>query len=119
MFTLHALFSYFLVEKSYFFLQKSLVLRSNKKIIKKNIILSNTIAKNPLLIVGSILNRTKFKKLYLAYFDGNPKNEQEFIIMEETLVSLKKLSKKTIKFYSITKNFFDIPILLSQFIIRL
>ncbi len=75
----------------------------------KNIILSNTIAKNPLLIVGSILNRTKFKKLYLAYFDGNPKNEQEFIIMEETLVSLKKLSKKTIKFYSITKNFFDIP----------
>ena len=47
--------------------------------------------------------------MYLAFFDGNPSNLQESIIMEETLDSLKKLSKKSIKFYSITENFFDIP----------
>jgi len=75
----------------------------------KNIILSNTIANNPLLISGLLLNKLNIKNLYLAFFDGNPRNEQETIIMEETLDSLKKLSKKSIKFYSITKNFFNIP----------
>ena len=75
----------------------------------KNIILSNTIAKNPLLITGLMLKKIKVNELYLAFFDGNSKNDQESVIMEETLDSLKKLSKKSIKFHSITKNFFNIP----------
>ena len=75
----------------------------------KNIILSNTIAKNPLLIAGLMIRKIKIKVLYLAFFDGNPKNEQETIIMNETLESLKKLSKNSIKFFSITENFFNIP----------
>ena len=75
----------------------------------KNIILSNTIAKNPLLIAGLMIRKIKIKVLYLAFFDGNPKNEQETIIMNETLESLKKLSKNSTKFFSITENFFNIP----------
>ena len=75
----------------------------------KNIILSNTIAKNPLLIAGLMIRKIKINNLYLAFFDGNPKNEQESIIMNETLESLKKLSKNSIKFFSITENFFNIP----------
>ena len=51
----------------------------------------------------------KLNRMYLAFFDGNPSNLQETIIMKETLDSLKKLSKKSIKFYSITDNFFNIP----------
>ena len=39
----------------------------------------------------------KLKKMYLAFFDGNPSNLQETIIMKETLDSLKKLSKKIYK----------------------
>ena len=56
-----------------------------------------------------LARKIKIKVLYLAFFDGNPKNEQETIIMSETLESLKKLSKNSIKFFSITENFFNIP----------
>ena len=76
---------------------------------KKKIVTINSIANNPLLLSGLLIKKIRLKKMYLAFFDGNPSNLQESIIMEETLDSLKKLSKKSIKFYSITENFFDIP----------
>jgi len=76
---------------------------------KKKIITISTIANNPLLLSGLLIKKMKINKMYLAFFDGNPSSLQESIIMKETLDSLKKLSKKSIKFYSITENFFDIP----------
>ena len=50
----------------------------------------------------------KLNRMYLAFFDGNPSNLQETIIMKETLDSL-KIIKKIYKIYSITDNFFNIP----------
>ena len=76
---------------------------------KKKIITISTVANNPLLLSGLLLKKMKLNRMYLAFFDGNPSNLQETIIMKETLDSLKKLSKKSIKFYSITDNFFNIP----------
>ncbi|MDB9744778.1 hypothetical protein OAA82_02335 [Pelagibacteraceae bacterium] len=93
----------------YMVVEENFVKKISNYFPTKKIILSNTIAKNPLFIAGLMLKKNKINNLYLAFFDGNPKNEQEYIIMEETLDSLKKLSKESFNFYSITKNFLKIP----------
>ena len=82
---------------------------SNKmrKIFGKNTIYSNSSALNPLSLFGSLLQKLKYKKLYLAFFDGNPKSDKEEIVMDETKNSFNNLKKRGLKLTSITKNFFD------------
>ena len=73
---------------------------------KKKIVTINSIANNPLLLSGLLIKKIRLKKkCILLFLMETPSNLQESIIMEETLDSLKKLSKKSIKFYSITENF--------------
>ena len=98
-----------LKQVDYMLVEENFVKEVLKFFPKKKIITISSIASNPLLLSGLLLKKMKLKKIYLAFFDGNPSNLQESIIMEETVDSLNKLLKKSIKFYSITENFFDIP----------
>jgi hypothetical protein len=45
----------------------------------KKIILSNTVAENPLLLGGMFLKKLKIKNFYIAFFDGNIGTEKEKI----------------------------------------
>ena len=78
----------------------------SEKIKKLNnkIIYSNTIAANPLTLLGKLLINLKMKKLKLAFFDGNYENEKEKIIFEETQKSIDSLIKQKINIISITKT---------------
>ena len=78
-----------------------------RKIFGKNTIYSNSSALNPLSLFGSLLQKLKYKKLHLAFFDGNPKSDKEEIVMDETKNSFNNLKKRGLKLTSITKNFFD------------
>ena len=64
-----------------------------KRINKKHIILSESVALNPLHLVGKLLTQLKVKKLYLAFFDGDFNSEKGKIVMKETEESLKIYQK--------------------------
>ena len=93
--------NFFLVERKFFS-------KNNKVITSKKTILSSTYAENPLLLIGSLLNKVGFKKLNLAFFDGNLDNEKDKIIMHETSNCLKKLIAMKFRINSLTKTFLKI-----------
>ena len=78
-----------------------------KSILGDNSIFSNSNALNPLYLFGSLLEKLNYKKMQIAFFDGNPLSDKDRIVMDETKNSFNHLKKRGMKLTSITKNFFD------------
>ena len=69
------------------------------------VILSNSIALNPLLLTGLLLEKIKIKNFNIAFFDGETDSEKGRIVMEETERKLRELIKKKFVIKSYTKTF--------------
>ncbi len=78
-----------------------------KSILGGSSIFSNSNALNPLYLFGSLLEKLNYKKMQIAFFDGNPSSDKDRIVMDETKNSFNYLKKRGMKLTSITKNFFD------------
>jgi 4-hydroxy 2-oxovalerate aldolase len=83
-------------------------LPKNIKFKKKNIIKSNSVALNPIMLAGLVFHNLKIKTLYLAFFDGNPENEKGRNVMRETQESVNKLLKLGMKVCSLTKSYLTV-----------
>lgn len=92
-------------------LNLSLVIAEEKflptNLLKKNnkIIYSDSVAENPLLLLGKLLIKLNCKKLNIAFFDGNVETAKDKIVYEETQKSIDVLNKK-LSITTITKSFF-------------
>ena len=75
---------------------------------KRKIIVSQSVAINPLMLAGSALMKLGIKKMYVAFFDGQFNNEKGRIIMQETEDCLKKVLKAGLKIESLTRTFLPI-----------
>ena len=85
------------------FLPKQLNFFKNLKIVK-----SNSVALNPVLLFGKACLNKKIKKLFLAFFDGNPEEEKGRIVMKETQESVDLLLNKGLKIFTYTKSFLNL-----------
>lgn len=74
----------------------------------KNFIYSNSIAENPLSLLGKLFLKIKIKKLFLAYFDGNVDSEKEKILFYETQNSINELMRKKINVSTITRSAYNL-----------
>ena len=63
---------------------------------------------NPLLKVGLTFLKLKIKKLFIAFFEGNPDEERGQIVMKETEESVKSLKNKKLEIFSLTKTFLNV-----------
>mgnify|MGYP006075836221 CR=1 FL=1 len=72
------------------------------------IIISDSVAINPLMLAGSLLIKSGLKKMYLAFFDGQHNNEKGRIIMQETEDCLKRVLNAGLKVESLTKTFLPV-----------
>ena len=52
--------------------------------MKKNIIFSDSVAENPLMLVGKLFIKLKIKKILLAFFEGNIESKRDRIVFDET-----------------------------------
>ena len=95
---------------SHLIIERDFLSNEIKRINKKHIILSESVALNPLHLVGKLLTQLKVKKLYLAFFDGDFNSEKGKIVMKETEESLKFI-KNNLKVESLTKTFLKLPII--------
>lgn len=84
------------------FLPKNLNFKRNK------ITTLTAVGLNPLLIVGLTLLKLKIKKMFIAFFEGNPNEDRGLVVMEETGASVKILKQKGLKIYSITESFLNV-----------
>lgn len=75
---------------------------------RKKFILSDSVAINPLLLFGLLLLKLKFKKLNLAFFDGDTSTIKGRTVMQETLDSVKMLKKKGLKVFKLSKSFIPV-----------
>ena len=75
---------------------------------KSKIIISESVAINPLMLAGSVLIKSGIKKMHLAFFDGQHNNEKGRIIMQETENCLKKVLSAGLKVESLTKTFLSV-----------
>ena len=75
---------------------------------KNRIVISESIAINPLLLTGLALLKYGIKKMNLAFFDGQFNDEKGRIIMQETEESVKKLLKSGLKIETLTKSFLQV-----------
>ncbi len=75
---------------------------------KGRIVLSESIAINPLLLSGLALLKFGIKRMNLAFFDGQFNNEKGRIIMQETEESVKKLLKFGLQIKTLTKSFLHV-----------
>lgn len=76
---------------------------------KKNKITTiDAVGLNPLLIVGLTFLKLKIKKLFIAFFEGNPDEERGQIVMKETEESVKSLKNKKLEIFSLTKTFLNV-----------
>ena len=78
----------------------------------KNTVECNTLAKNSLLLGGMVLKKIGIKNINLAFFDGfNNSNikETDYIIMQETEDSIKKLLKYNFKINTLTNTYLKLP----------
>ena len=73
---------------------------------KNKIIVSHSVAVNPLMLAGSVLIKSGLKKMLVAFFDGQNDNEKGRVIMKETEDCLKKVLKAGLKVESLTKTFY-------------
>ena len=62
----------------------------------------------PLLLFGLLLLKLKFKKLNLAFFDGDTSTIKGRTVMQETLDSVKMLKKKGLKVFKLSKSFIPV-----------
>ena len=76
--------------------------------MKKNIIFSDSVAENPLMLVGKLFIKLKIKKILLAFFEGNIESKRDRIVFDETQESINKLIKQKLKINTITKSEFKI-----------
>ena len=76
--------------------------------ITKNIILSDSVAENPLMLIGKLFINLKIKKMHLAFFDGNINSKRDHIVFDETQASVNKLIKQKLKISTITKSEFEL-----------
>lgn len=72
---------------------------------RKKIILSNSVAENPLLLGGMLLKKLKIRNFYTAFFDGNAGTEKEKILMKETEESIIFLKKIGMEIETYTKSY--------------
>jgi len=72
------------------------------------IVISESIAINPVLLTGLALLKCGIKKMYLAFFDGQFNDEKGRIIMQETEESVKKLIKAGLEIKTLTKSFLQV-----------
>ena len=75
---------------------------------KNKIIVSHSVAVNPLMLAGSVLIKSGLKKMLVAFFDGQNDNEKGRVIMKETEDCLKKVLKAGLKVESLTKTFLPV-----------
>ncbi len=78
----------------------------------KNTVECNTLAKNSLLLGGMVLKKIGIKNINLAFFDGfNNSNikETDYVIMQETEDSIKKLLKYNFKINTLTNTYLKLP----------
>lgn len=75
---------------------------------KSKIIISESVAINPLMLAGSVLIKLGLKKMYLAFFDGQYNDEKGRIIMQETEDCLKKVLDAGLKVESLTKTYLPV-----------
>lgn len=75
---------------------------------KNKIIVSHSVAVNPLMLAGSVLIKSGLKKMLVAFFDGQNDNEKGRVIMQETEDCLKKVLKAGLKVESLTKTFLPV-----------
>ena len=83
-------------------------LPSYLKKLNKKIIFSDSVAENPLLLLGKLLIKMKIKKMCLAFFDGDISTKRSKIVFEETQDSINKLTKQKLKIFTITKSIFKV-----------
>ena len=86
--------------------QNFLPIRLKKKL--KNIVYSNTVAENPLMLIGKLFLKIRIKKLHIAFFDGNIENEKDKILFNETQNSISALLKQKLDISTITKSAFSL-----------
>ena len=75
---------------------------------KNRIVVSESIAINPLLLTGLALLKYGIRKMHLAFFDGQFNDEKGRVIMEETEESVKKLIKAGLNIKTLTKSFLQV-----------
>tara|TARA_Y100000590_G_C15745229_1_gene1021778 strand:- start:3034 stop:4578 length:1545 start_codon:yes stop_codon:yes gene_type:complete len=75
---------------------------------KNRIVISESIAINPLLLTGLALLKYGIKKMHLAFFDGQFDDEKGRVIMQETEESVKKLMKSGLDIKTLTKSFLQV-----------
>jgi len=76
--------------------------------ITKNIILSDSVAENPLMLIGKLFIKLKIKKMHLAFFDGNINSKRDHVVFDETQASINSLIKQKLKISTITKSEFKL-----------
>ncbi len=76
--------------------------------INRNIIISDSIAENPLMLIGKLFLSLKVRKMLLAFFDGNIDTKRDRIVFDETQESINKLVKQKLKISTITKSKFKV-----------
>ena len=80
---------------------------NNLKKLNHKLVISESIALNPLFLAGKILKQLKVKNMNIAFFDGDFKSEKGRIVMKETQESVKQLIK-AIKINSITDTYLNV-----------
>ena len=75
---------------------------------KNKIATLDTVGFNPLLITGLALLKIKINKLFLAFFDGNPREDRGMIVMQETQESVDLLLKKGLEIFTLTKSYLKV-----------
>ncbi len=90
----------------YLIVEKDFLSNELKNISKSRIIFSDSVALNPLLLIGKILINLSIKKLNIAFFDGDFETEKGKVVMEETENSLALLKRK-LEIMSLTKTFLN------------
>jgi hypothetical protein len=68
----------------------------------------DTVGFNPVLITGLALLKIKINKLFLAFFDGNPREDRGMIVMQETQESVDLLLKKGLEIFTLTKSYLKV-----------
>jgi len=72
---------------------------------KNRIVISESVAINPLLLAGFALLKYGIKKMNIAFFDGQLNSEKGRIVMKETEDGLEKLIKAGLSIKTLTKSF--------------
>ena len=80
---------------------------SKKLLSNKKLILSNSIAANPLMISGLLAKKIGFNEINIAFFDGDMTSDRSNIVMNETSECVKLLSSK-LKINSYTKTYLKV-----------